>query len=508
MSCIRKRNKNGAVYLEEVENRRVDGKVRQVFLRHLGKEVDGNLKINVDLDDLDVDSVRVNGKLQVLDWIATKLGLKDLLGEYSKEILSIVYARFLGQSGIRKLEDWYKKTDLNVILNLETLTEKRLQNALDFLSSLDQDVLFKSLHDNAKESFDLRGGGVIYDVTNTHVTGKKCAFAKQGKDKRGVHGSKIIQYALGVTRSEGFPVFCEIYDGNISDTKTLNSLIEHFRTIGSSHGLVVFDRGITSKSHVTQLKMLGWGSVCGVKSNPNLVKVVKDNVDWQKLIHPDNYHAVANTGFYVHKMRYTIGSKGWLYICCNNQKRVQKISALHKRLVEEKVQLTLGNPATKELEHFFTTKNNLRKSAIEEAELMKGISFVFSSRNEPIDDVLKLYFTDKDIVEKAFELSKGLLNMRPIGHWLRSRVQARFLVSYLAYSIASILRLKWKGMGYTLEGGLSELDNLYTVYMRDRKKSFHFSKTVCFSKKQETLMKCIHPSITKKYLKNHITSTS
>ncbi len=491
------------MYLEEVENRRIDGKVRQVFLRHLGKEVNGDLKINIDLDSLDVESVKINGKLQVLDWVATELGLKDLLGEYSQEILSIVYSRFLGESGIKKLEDWYQKTDLNVILNLESLTERRLQSALDHLSSLDQDLLFKSLHNNARKQFSLGDGGVIYDVTNTHVTGKKCAFAKHGKDKRGVHNSQIIQYALGVTRGEGFPVFCEIYEGNISDTKTFNSLIEHFRTIGSNHGLVVFDRGITSKAHIIQLKKLGWGSLCGVKSNPNLVKIVKETIDFQKLIHPNNYHVIANAGFYVRKIGYTIGSKGWLYICCDNRKRTQRMSEFHKTLVEAKAQLDSGKSVAKELEKYFTKKNNLRKNTIEETELMNGISFVFSRQNEPIDAVLKIYFTDKDIVEKAFELSKGLLNLRPIGHWLKSRVQARFLICYLSYSIASVLRLKWKKIDCTLEGGLSELDNLYTVYMRDRKKLFHFSKTVCFNKKQEKLMKCIHPSITKKYLKNH-----
>ncbi len=233
---------------------------------------------------------------------------------------------------------------------------------------------------------------------------------------------------------------------------------------------------------------------------------MKDTIDFQKLIHPNNYHVVANAGFYVHKIGYTIGSKGWLYICCDNRKRTQRISEFHKILVEAKAQLDSGKSVAKELEKYFTKKNNLRKNTIEETELMNGISFVFSTQNEPIDAVLKIYFTDKDIVEKAFELSKGLLNLRPIGHWLKSRVQARFLICYLSYSIASVLRLKWKKIGYTLEGGLSEPDNLYTVYMRDRKKLFHFSKTVCFSKKQEKLMKCIHPSITKKYLKNQIIS--
>ena len=504
MSFIRKRSKNGVVYLEEVENRRVDGKVRQVFLRHIGKEIDGNLKINVDIHSLDVDSVKVNGKLQVLDWVATQLGLKDLLGEYAREILSIVYSRFLGESGIKKLEDWHQKTDLNIILKLESLTEKRLQNALDCLSSLDHECLFKSLYDNAKECFALSESGIIYDVTNTHVTGNKCSFAKRGKDKRGVRGSKVIQYALGVTRSEGFPVFCQIYDGNVSDAKTINSLIEYFRTIGIKRGLVVYDRGVTSKTHVNQLKKLGWSSICGVKSNPNLVKPVKEKVNFQELINPNNYHAVSNSGFYVHKIRYTIGSSGWLYICCNNKKRTQNISELHQKLVDAKEQLSDGNSITEDMNKFFTKNNYLRKSAVVEAELMQGISFVFSTQNEPTGEILKIYFTEKDIVEKAFELSKGLLNIRPIGHWLKSRVQARFLISYLAYAIASILRLKWKKIGYTLEGGLSELDSLYTVYMRDRKKSFNFSKTVCFSKKQEALMKCIHPSITKQYLKSQM----
>ena len=40
MSYIKKRKRNGRVYLEEVESIRVNGKVKQKHLRYIGKEVD------------------------------------------------------------------------------------------------------------------------------------------------------------------------------------------------------------------------------------------------------------------------------------------------------------------------------------------------------------------------------------------------------------------------------------------------------------------------------------
>ena len=38
MSFIRKIKKNGKIYLAEVENKRVDGRVKQSFIRYLGRD--------------------------------------------------------------------------------------------------------------------------------------------------------------------------------------------------------------------------------------------------------------------------------------------------------------------------------------------------------------------------------------------------------------------------------------------------------------------------------------
>lgn len=50
--------------------------------------------------------------------------LPDMLGNYSNEILSMVYAHCLNYQSINNMSDWYKRTDLPVLLNLKNATEK------------------------------------------------------------------------------------------------------------------------------------------------------------------------------------------------------------------------------------------------------------------------------------------------------------------------------------------------------------------------------------------------
>jgi transposase len=65
----------------------------------------------------------------------------------------------------------------------------------------------------------MQRSGVIYDVTNTYLYGKKCCMGKLGHDKDGADGRPLIQIGLGVTQDEGLPVFHKTFDGNIADSR-------------------------------------------------------------------------------------------------------------------------------------------------------------------------------------------------------------------------------------------------------------------------------------------------
>ena len=102
MSFIRKiKKKNGQVYLAEVENQWIHGKVVQKHIRYISK--DFNEEEVISLKDIQVDSVRIYGPLLALHTIAQKIGLPKVLGEYSNEILSMTYAHCLNYKSVSKM---------------------------------------------------------------------------------------------------------------------------------------------------------------------------------------------------------------------------------------------------------------------------------------------------------------------------------------------------------------------------------------------------------------------
>ena len=143
-----------------------------------------------------------------------------------------------------------------MILDLEVLTETRLLKALDYLESLDSFELQRKIFEKVKKKFKLSNCAILYDVTNTYLYGKKCPLAKSGKDKEGVKGRPLIQIGLGVTKSEGIPLFHKVFDGNIHDSKTLHDLITSLLAFKIKDGLLVFDRGITSKQNQEDINLL------------------------------------------------------------------------------------------------------------------------------------------------------------------------------------------------------------------------------------------------------------
>jgi len=177
MSFIKKIKRNGKIYLAEVKSERVNGKVVHRYIRYLGKEADGKTILSSSISDVAIDKVKLHGPLLVLNHLAKEIGLSEVLGDYGDEILSLVYAHCLDYKSINQMTSWFERTDLNMILDLEELTEKRLLQALDSLEQQDLESLQLRIFENVCKRYDLDTKGMVYDVTNTYLYGKKCPLA-------------------------------------------------------------------------------------------------------------------------------------------------------------------------------------------------------------------------------------------------------------------------------------------------------------------------------------------
>ena len=70
MSFIKRSKRNGKVYLSEVESQWVDGKCVQKHIRYIDKEVDGEKVVSILSNDIQVNSVKIQGPLLLLHNIA------------------------------------------------------------------------------------------------------------------------------------------------------------------------------------------------------------------------------------------------------------------------------------------------------------------------------------------------------------------------------------------------------------------------------------------------------
>lgn len=495
MSYIKRSIKNGKTYLSEVESKRVDGKVVTKHLRYIGKEVDGETILSSSISNFEVEKVKVYGPLLALDQIAKEIKLSSLLGDYGDEILSMVFAHCLNFKSVNYMPDWFKRTDLNMLLSLNELTEARLLKALNDLENQDPMKLQQCIFNKVASRYRLDKKGLIYDVTNTYFHGDKCQLGRMGKDKEGVKGRPLIQIGLAITQKDGIPVVHKVFHGNIHDSRTFQDIITTLEGYGIKDGLIVFDRGISSKRNQIDIKKLKWKVLCGLPIHKNLKSVLKETINNKEFLHIKNRVKLNKTVFYVITVPYSIGDvKGKLSFCYNEKKSREMKESRYDEIEEAKVLLDKGKKIKSGLEGFFSTDGKLLSRKVKETEELDGYSAVFTTTSLTKEEMVRVYF-DKDLVEKSFQSLKGVVKLRPIRHWLYNRVISHVFICYLSYLILSILNMKLKKINLSPSKALQELDTLYKIYMTDKKSGFKIEKTVSLSKKQEKILKCINKNL-------------
>jgi transposase len=496
---IRKIKRGNRVYLAEVENNRDGAKVRQKLIRYLGLdptciENDIPFKIN----DLKVGPVKVFGAIIALESIAKELGLFDLLGDIAEPILTLVFAHCLEYRSVDNAKEWYDTTDLPNIFGHQKMPINMLHNAIEALSKRDSSVIQKSVFENLCNLLGEDSSGVVYDATNTHLAGTRSSLANKGKDKEGVRGRKLIQIGLGVTRHLGIPIFHHTREGNIHDTMMFREAIQQFNEMGVQKGLMVFDRGITSKKCILELSNTGWHSLAGIPMHKG-VKAAISNLDLNRMQKLRNIVLQGDTEFFVKPINFEIGGVSGKLLVMQNSRKREEISRFRRiNIIKAREELRdFGINIPNELEKFFSKTKSVNWHAITRAERYDGLSFIFTDAKLSMSDAVNLYF-EKDIIERCFKLEKSILNLRPIRFWLDSKIKVHVLICHLALSLLTTCRIRLKNHGITTDIGeiFKKLSSVYKVYFTiEESQKVSFSKVNTLSKYQSSILKIIAPKL-------------
>jgi transposase len=498
MSFIRKIRRGGKVYLAEVENQWVDGKVVQKHIRYVGREADGQTVLTGSPSHIEVSDVKVYGPLLVLNHIADEIGLPSLLGKHGKEILSMVFAHCLDYKSINQMERWYSRTDLSFLLDLENVTERRLLDGLDYLETAGGHDLQQKIFSQTCARHKLKVTGVVYDVTNTYLYGKNCSLGKYGHDKEGAKGRPLIQIGLAVTQAEGIPICHQTFNGNINDAKTLQDFITYLGDYQIHEGLLVYDRGIASASNIRDTKALKWKTLCGLPIRGSLAESVRKIIAKNELLDIRNRVRINKTVFYVLNVPHSIdGVRGTLAVCYNEQQHRDLRESRYDEIINAQSLAKQGKQTKEGLQKYLSLNGTLQEDVLRQAEEFDGISCIFTTHNLSSEEMVHLYF-DKDVVEKAFRTIKGITRLQPIRHWLYNRVTAHVFICYLAYLLLSLLQYRLQRIQMTAECALMELETMYKVYLKDKNGAYKLSRIVTLTKKQEAILKAVSKSLLEK----------
>lgn len=501
-------------YLQLVENRWEEGKVRQHVIATLGRldELRKNGKLEQAVDSLgqfcekamvlaikkkqpDVRSVvyRV-GPSVILERLWYEIGIKEaikklLVGrEYKFDVeraiyLTVLHRLFVSGSD-RSCEKWQKKYRIG---GIEKLSLHHLYRGMAWLGGLvrtdkkSEGILVKDeieerLFEKRRDIFtELELA--FYDTTSLHFEGEGGeSLGQRGRSK--AHRPDLKQMILGVViDGEGKPICSQMWPGNVTDVKTLIPISERLRKRFLIKKIcIVADRGMICRKAMEKLKSpeYGWGYILGVKlrqQKEEIRKKIMEDKGCFEEIYPARNKAKDPSPLKVKEVK--IDKQR--YIICYNAEQARKdvhtreaiIKDLREKVIAERKSL-IGNKGYRKYLQINKKSLQIDEDKIKTEAQYDGLWVITTNTELSAKDVALKY---KQLwrIEKIFRDSKSLLKTRPVFHKYDRTIRGHVFCSFLALVIKEELERRLEKAGCDFEWadikqGLKALEETEVTY--------------------------------------------
>ncbi len=338
--------------------------------------------------------------------------------------------------------------------------------------------LEKHLSKRTNELFDLEDKIILYDLTNTYFEGRmqSSTIAKFGRSKEKRSDAKIVVLAVVVNR-EGFLKYSNIFEGNMSDCKTLETMIDTLSSQTSSttrKPIVVMDAGIATDDNIAMLKKREYDYLCVSRSNlksfyadidskPVQVKDKKDqpiellkvktdkNNDHYLWVKSQAKALKENSMNGLLSQRFEEGIKN-INDGISKKSGTKKIEKVHERIGRLKqkypsVHKYYDIVVTDDGKGLATQLSCKHKTG-EDPDKEAGIYFLRTSLNEDDEQTLWTIYNAIREIEYTFRVLKTDLDLRPIYHKTDDASMAHLHLGLLAYWLVATIRYQLKQKGF------------------------------------------------------------
>lgn len=271
---------------------------------------------------------------------------------------------------------------------------------------------------------------VFYDMTTLYFeASEEDDLRKTGFSKDGKHQSPQIFLGLLVAGG-GNPIGYEIFEGNIFEGHTFIPLIQQMEErYELEKPIVIADSGLLSKNNIEVLTENGYEYILGARPK-NETEVIKEKI--------------LALNLQLDQIAVIQKSENCRLIISKTEKRTKKdahnrkrgLLRLEKRIVSGK--LTKSNINNKGYNKYLKMEGDVSisidRAKYEADAVWDGIKGYVTntklSKKEVIENYRNLWY-----IERAFRMNKTDLEIRPIYHRLKNRIEAHICICFTAYTI-------------------------------------------------------------------------
>jgi len=299
---------------------------------------------------------------------------------------------------------------------------------------------------------------VFFDTTSIYFEGAGGdTLGQRGKSKD--HRPDLRQLVVGVILDgRGRPICCELWPGNTSDVTSLIPIVDRLRqrfTIGQI--CIVADRGMISRDVVRQLEAAerGWLYILGARPRADKevrTQVLADSGAFE-VVHPKSTIRKDPSPLQVKEVK--IGPRR--YVVCFNEDQAKKDAADREAIVASlRGQLKQGAKAlvgNKGYRKYLAAQRGAL--AVDEAKIAAETRYdgmwVLRTNTELSSREVALKYKQLWMVEQLFRSMKSLLETRPIYHKRDETIRGHVFCSFLALVLRKELQDRLVARGEVCE---------------------------------------------------------
>lgn len=421
-----------------------------------------------------IENVLINGTQLILDKVFKITGFDAIEDDILRQLVIARLSQPLSKSATVDYLKSYFDEDIQLY---------KIYRYLDKLYNTQQEQIQQISVEHTRKILGGKIGLMFYDVTTLYFESDYSDDLREnGFSKDGKHSQPQVVLGLLVSK-DGYPLSYSLFNGSQYEGRTMLPIVEDFvQRFNLDDFVVVADSGLMSKSNISLLQSGGYKYIVGARIKNeieevkrNILSLTKHDNEFHELKKGDSRLIVSYSSVRARKDKY------------NREKGLKRLQKAYKtgNITKENINKRGYN---KFLEISDNVKVVINQEKIHEDEKWDGLKGYITNTSLSAKDVYEQY-NSLWVVEKAFRITKGTLEIRPMFHFTPRRIEAHVCICFVAYKIYKELErvLKTNNINLSVDKVLNIAKTITTIKVKLPVSETTLTKTMLITAKQKSI---------------------